>query len=1089
VDGLNELLMRYFRDGDAAAMEEIVSRTRGKLLAAARRIGSRQDAEDSVQATYHALLRRGDRPLDSPLIAWLLTVVVRIAYRRKAIDQRQAELARRLALPNAEAGPLRQAEHTEHGELLRAEVARLPAKYRDALVLRYFAGLSRAECAALLDVPEDTVKTRLRRGRELLRGRLNPRLRHALLVAPWFLSDTAWSATTLGVVMKSKAVVVLALLALLGLVAVVSDVFRTDRVEPTPRAAPPPVREASKPEPTPDGSKGEQSSLVESFDLAAADRDRDVHGIVVAEDGSPVAGATLSLVQHPWRRANTLNADAYQAELPGPSTRSARDGSFVMPWKRGNAGEIRIEADGFARRWLDQVQAGERVRIVMDTGATVNMSTVDPDGAALAGVQLVLRGTVGREAEPWAFRATSDAAGHARIANVAGNRLMWIQARHPDHGRPGWLRVHVPKGGESVDVEVRMRKRRLVTGRVTDQETGEPIEGARIGLHWSQRDAVRTDANGQFEIALWQAAGTGTGAGTVTVAASADGFAAEQALLGVRDVIDFVLARGDRVRGVVIDAGGRALGGVRVAALGTVIDEQNWTSRAYAETAPDGKFAIEGLRHDTAHTFVFMAAGYARTLVDCSPAERAGGTIDAGDVVLRPGRRIEGRVLDAEGEPLPRVPVTLTGANSDRIRIGTRGRRSIGMHGEQEMRMTDDLGRFRFPDLAPGSYRIAASRPRRSDVDRTVGLAADADQLDVEIRFGSTRELSLHVVDSNGAGVADAFYMVKHEGGAHGGRTDADGRARLRVTGIVELVQLNHVVGLPDDVAYELPVQREKLGREVDTLRLQLKRAGVVHGIVLLPGGKPLYKPLIEVHQGERTFRPVYGNEDGTFRAEVPRNGSTELVFAGGGVRGKRSLDSNMPYAGKLEGVAAGSKGLVLRLRPLADDRTVTVRVVDPDGKPMPRMRVFTPSHRRFVETDADGRVTLKDMLARPTKVHVFPDARNAPGLVPPAGVEIVPNGQEIEIRFRKGVALRGIVVRRQGSKGNIFVVVSSGKTTVGTANCDDDGRFEVFLDPDVGDGPFRIRAVEAARRDPRAPLNEIEGVMLDGPEPRIEMK
>ena len=124
---LNDLLRRYLEQGDAGAMEEIVRQTRARLLATARRIGNPQDAEDSVQATYHALLRRGDRPMDAPLIAWLLTVVVRIAFRRKAIQQRQPQLAEQLALPSDEPGPPRIAELAERDENLRAEVGRLPA--------------------------------------------------------------------------------------------------------------------------------------------------------------------------------------------------------------------------------------------------------------------------------------------------------------------------------------------------------------------------------------------------------------------------------------------------------------------------------------------------------------------------------------------------------------------------------------------------------------------------------------------------------------------------------------------------------------------------------------------------------------------------------------------------------------------------------------------------------------------------------------------------------------------------------------------------------------------------------------------------
>ena len=92
VRDLNRLLRSYERTGYVGAMEKIVAATRGRLLATARRIGDPQDAEDTVQATYHALLRRRRGPLDGPLIAWLITVTVRIAYRQKAARRRETAL-------------------------------------------------------------------------------------------------------------------------------------------------------------------------------------------------------------------------------------------------------------------------------------------------------------------------------------------------------------------------------------------------------------------------------------------------------------------------------------------------------------------------------------------------------------------------------------------------------------------------------------------------------------------------------------------------------------------------------------------------------------------------------------------------------------------------------------------------------------------------------------------------------------------------------------------------------------------------------------------------------------------------------------
>ena len=51
-------------------------------------------------------------------------------------------------------------------------VLSLPGKYRAVIHLHYFEGLSVAEMAAMLEVPEGTVKSQLSRGRALLRDML-----------------------------------------------------------------------------------------------------------------------------------------------------------------------------------------------------------------------------------------------------------------------------------------------------------------------------------------------------------------------------------------------------------------------------------------------------------------------------------------------------------------------------------------------------------------------------------------------------------------------------------------------------------------------------------------------------------------------------------------------------------------------------------------------------------------------------------------------------------------------------------------------------------------------------------------------------
>ena len=96
------LLQRYLAENDERAMAELVRRTRPRLLRAARRICP-EEAEDAVQAAYLALVRKHGELSGAPLIAWLLTAVVRIAYRRRAQRRREHAIADQLA-PGA--GPL-----------------------------------------------------------------------------------------------------------------------------------------------------------------------------------------------------------------------------------------------------------------------------------------------------------------------------------------------------------------------------------------------------------------------------------------------------------------------------------------------------------------------------------------------------------------------------------------------------------------------------------------------------------------------------------------------------------------------------------------------------------------------------------------------------------------------------------------------------------------------------------------------------------------------------------------------------------------------------------------------------------------------
>ena len=62
---------------------------------------------------------------------------------------------------------------SETQEAVRAAIDKLPEKYKAVVVLRYMHDLSLQEISDVLDMPVTTVKTRVHRGREALRKKLD----------------------------------------------------------------------------------------------------------------------------------------------------------------------------------------------------------------------------------------------------------------------------------------------------------------------------------------------------------------------------------------------------------------------------------------------------------------------------------------------------------------------------------------------------------------------------------------------------------------------------------------------------------------------------------------------------------------------------------------------------------------------------------------------------------------------------------------------------------------------------------------------------------------------------------------------------
>jgi RNA polymerase sigma-70 factor, ECF subfamily len=167
-------LILHAADGDTAAWEPLVlAHQEAVFRLSYLLLGDPDDAEDIAQETFLRAwnhLKRFDT--GRPLRPWLLSIASNLASnRRRSAGRYFAALTRAFRNePAASTSPEeKSARHLEAGELWKA-VQHLSLPDQQIIYLRYFLDLSVMETADVLQVAEGTVKSRLSRALERLRG-------------------------------------------------------------------------------------------------------------------------------------------------------------------------------------------------------------------------------------------------------------------------------------------------------------------------------------------------------------------------------------------------------------------------------------------------------------------------------------------------------------------------------------------------------------------------------------------------------------------------------------------------------------------------------------------------------------------------------------------------------------------------------------------------------------------------------------------------------------------------------------------------------------------------------------------------------
>jgi RNA polymerase sigma factor (sigma-70 family) len=168
-----ELIDDYSR-GSQTALAALIRRHVDLVYAAGiRQTGDPGLADDVTQAVFIVLAKKAHTLSGRATIAgWLMVVTRHIARRAVRTRDRRLRHERNAAKPEATKVDARDASKTELADALDGALARLRARDREALALRFIQSRSLAETGHALGISEDAARKRVERGLERLRESL-----------------------------------------------------------------------------------------------------------------------------------------------------------------------------------------------------------------------------------------------------------------------------------------------------------------------------------------------------------------------------------------------------------------------------------------------------------------------------------------------------------------------------------------------------------------------------------------------------------------------------------------------------------------------------------------------------------------------------------------------------------------------------------------------------------------------------------------------------------------------------------------------------------------------------------------------------
>ena len=707
------------------------------------------DADDLAQdawivASEHAPAEGASRP-------WLGRVMLNLARMRARSQKRRVGREEKTAdLVQPEVRPDDLVERVELQQLVASEVLALEEPYRSTVLLRYFEELSCAEIARRLEVPEGTVRRRLKVALDHLRGRIGAKRRSGLLaLAPLAGVPSNPIPVAVGVIAMKKLVAAVVVLILL----VVAGVWWRTRESSTSGTQSAANTRHTTTAATAGASVGAAANAKvrdasPAWLAQAGVPARRIAGRVTFA-GAPVAGASVELAN--------LASESGLVEAPHTTTNAAGEFDFgaqrAMPWS------VQASAPGKASARLeidlrDPRADGEHVEIALGACTAAMTGVVrDASGGPIASARIA---TVAPELV---------ARGPGVKTDDKGAYELCVETRWP-----GWVSVEVSAASYAsiaystvvpgrIEVNFALVPEATVVGRVIRDDNGAPVPNAYVfvptgrGLESSPLRGTFTDTSGRFRLDRMTA-------GRHLVFARGEGMARSvegtPVVVGVGQTsveIEIRLEAGSTLRGRVVE-GKKPIGGAHVVVLGGV------ESGPAAFSQDDGSFELAGVAYGE---IAFGALPF--DVVSPTKFQVIRPMHENIEIAVEPLGTIIGHVIRGK-QPVPGATIHIQGPND-------RDLKPIA---------ADARGRFEARGLQPGPWTLFASDDRVGAFGKApeVVQLARAQTAEVTIELLYAGAIEGRVVDQNGSPVpgVTVFFRSTNSDDAGTAATASDGSFR-----------------------------------------------------------------------------------------------------------------------------------------------------------------------------------------------------------------------------------------------------------------------------------------------------------------------